>query len=29
VGIIFLVLDYKECGTGKIKVNGRVWIRVR
>ena len=29
IGTISAVPDYEEWGTGKIKVNGRVWIRIR
>lgn len=29
VGIISEIPDYEEWGTGKVKVNGRIWIRVR
>lgn len=28
IGIISAVPDYEEWGTGKVKVNGRVWIKV-
>lgn len=28
IGTISAVPDYKEWGTGKVKVNGRVWIKV-
>lgn len=28
IGIISAVPDYEEWGTGKIKVNGRIWIKV-
>lgn len=29
IGIVSAVPDYEEWGTGKVKVNGRVWIRIR
>ena len=29
VGIISEIPDYEEWGSGKVKVNGRIWIRVR
>ena len=29
IGTISAVPDYEEWGTGKVKVNGRVWIRIR
>ena len=29
IGIISAVPDYEEWGTGKVKVNNRIWIRVR
>ena len=28
IGTISAVPDYEEWGTGKVKVNGRVWIKV-
>ena len=29
IGTISEIPDYEEWGTGKVKVNGRVWIRIR
>ena len=29
IGTISAVPDYEEWGTGKVKVDGRVWIRIR
>jgi len=29
IGFVSAVPDYEEWGTGKVKVNGRIWIRVR
>ena len=29
IGIISEVPDYEEWGTGKVKTNGRVWIRIK
>ncbi len=29
VGTVSCVPDYEEWGTGKVKVNGRIWIKVR
>ena len=29
IGIVSEIPEYKEWGTGKVKVNGRIWIYVR
>ena len=29
IGTISAVPDYEEWGTGNIKVNNRIWIRIR
>lgn len=29
IGTISEIPSYEEWGTGKVKVNGRVWIRVK
>ena len=29
IGTISEIPDYEEWGTGKVKVNGRIWIRIR
>lgn len=29
IGTISAIPDYEEWGTGKVKVNGRIWIRIR
>jgi hypothetical protein len=29
VGYVSAVPDYEEWGTGKVKVNGRIWIKVK
>jgi len=29
IGTISAVPEYEEWGTNKVKINGRVWIRVR
>lgn len=29
IGTISEIPDYKEWGTGKVKVNGRIWIRIK
>ena len=29
VGTVSCVPEYEEWGTGKVKVNGRIWIKVK
>ena len=29
VGIVSEIPEYEEWGTGKVKVNGRIWIKVK
>jgi len=29
VGIVSEIPEYEEWGTGNVKVNGRIWIKVR
>ena len=29
IGVVSAVPDYEEWGTGKVKVNGRIWIKVK
>ena len=29
IGTVSEIPDYEEWGTGKVKVNGRIWIRIR
>ena len=29
VCIVFEIPEYEEWGTGKVKVNGRIWIKVK
>ena len=29
IGTVSEIPNYEEWGTGKVKVNGRIWIRIR